>query len=126
MAIGKHPVRAQPFDADLVAVRIFPNGTGTPTYTATGRVASSGAVTRTGAGVFRITLQDSPAKFLAITAMYNTDVSNEDLYAQGRSFSIANGTVDVALKTATSDTDVTADADKFIDVLILMEDSSLG
>ncbi len=120
--------RTKSFGVDLkmITLRIFPDAGNTPTFTSEGGVAS---VALQGAGLFRVTLQDSYRSCVSKQATYSAAANNVDIYCQFQGMSNLNTTTpvtfDVALKTGATNTNAAAAAaNNHIDVFILFEDSA--
>ena len=109
-----------------VRVKIFPNDTGTATYSSQGGVAS---VVRSAAGKFTITFTNAWLSCVEANVSYSTSADNVDLYAQMGAFAnlgtTTAATAVVKLKTGSTNTDGAATAtDNFISCCFVFEDSS--
>lgn len=111
----------------VVRLKIFPDGSSTPSFTSQGGVAS---VALTATGKFTITLSDAYHSLVAFNATYSTSADNVDLYAQAGAVSNLGtstpATAVVKLKTGATNTDAAAAADdNYISVELVFEDSSI-
>jgi hypothetical protein len=109
-----------------VRLKLFPDSTGTATFTSQGGVAS---VARSAAGKFLITFQDAYLSLVDYQVAYSTSADNVDLYAQlGAVSNLGTSTAATAvvkLKTGATNTDAAAAAaDNFISCCFVFEDSS--
>lgn len=110
----------------VVELKLFPDSTGTPTFTSAGGVAS---VARSAAGKFLVTFEDAYKEVSNVQCSYSTSADNVDLYAQPGAFANLGtstaATFVVKLKTGATNTDAAAAAtDNFIAISVTFEDSS--
>lgn len=100
----------------MVPLKISPNGTGTPTIADNGGYAT---VARSDTGKFTITLLARHYSIVAATFGLSVVGDSTDLYPQGGVQTAT--TVVVKLKTGTANTDIAADADTHLDVVLWLK-----
>lgn len=103
--------------------KFAPNGTGAPTISMNrGKMVST--VARSAAGVFLVTMSDNVAQSPAILVTAQVPGDATDIYAQlGDITSLTPLTFQVRLMTAGTPTDVAADTNASVSVLVITDDS---
>lgn len=131
MASAGMPCRAKEFGPECKRIKFtfFPNGTSTTAMTvASGRLVTDGGVnnvTRTAtAGKFIATLDESYVKLLSKQVSVQLAADTTDLTAQFGTIDLAAKTVIIRLLAATTNTDMSDDANNSVSVTLEFQDSN--